>query len=104
MTPARIEAADPDAITGKPVVGAYFIVLKEGITWSTWNGDTAQVREAETTNQNGEFQATTPLEYGHSYSMGILARGYQAVLVDNVQITNDLQPVTELDVKLNSGR
>jgi hypothetical protein len=93
-----------DAITGKPIRDAAFIVLEEGITWSTWNGNQAQLREAVSTNSKGEFQTKMPLERGHSYSMGVLAIGYQSVLVDDVPVGDDLPAIYEFEIKLESIR
>ncbi|MGA7731745.1 MAG: serine protease [Chloroflexia bacterium] len=93
-----------DAITNKPIRDAAFIVLEEGITWSTWNGNQAQLREVVSTNNKGQFQTKMPLERGHIYSMGILALGYQAVLTDDVLVTDDLPAIVEFEVKLESIR
>lgn len=89
-----------DADTGKPIAGAVVVVVKEGVTWSTFDGRDDQVLDQVETDSNGAFEVPTPLLRGKSYSIGVAADGYQADAEDGVQITNDLPDVVNTEIKL----
>ena len=63
-----------DSTTGKPIEGAVFAVLVEGVTWDSFTNEDDQILDMAFTDSDGNFQLTTPLTRGHSYSMGAFAR------------------------------
>ncbi|MDQ6694009.1 MAG: trypsin-like peptidase domain-containing protein [Chloroflexota bacterium] len=89
-----------DAYTGAPVAGAFFLVLKSGITWSTFDNTSAGVLDSAYTDQRGQFTLKVPLERGKSYSMGAGLRGYASIAQDNVPVTTDTPAIVDLSIKL----
>lgn len=89
-----------DAYTGAPIARAYFLVLKPGITWATFNNTNDQVLEGLYTDQNGMFAMSVPLERGKSYSMAAGIRGYTPIQEDDIQVTTDTPAVVDLQIKL----
>lgn len=74
----RLTGKVTDALSAQPIVGASFIVLKEGVTWSTAKSKD-DVLDTVTTDQSGTFMTSAPLKRGVKYSVGISMQGYQAV-------------------------
>ena len=95
-----IKGTITDSTTGKPIEGAVFAVLVEGVTWDAFNDTTDQTLDLAFTDSDGNFQLTTPLPRGHKYSMGAFADGYVSSVTDAVPITNDLPAITEVNIKL----
>lgn len=89
-----------DAYSGAPLAGAYFIILKPGITWSTFKNTADEVLDSAYTDQNGNFTMKVQLERGKAYSMGTGMNGYTAVTQDGVQVTADTPSVVNLPIKL----
>jgi hypothetical protein len=99
-----IKGAITDSTTGKPIEGAVFAVLVEGVTWDAFDNTSDQILDTAFTDSDGNFQLTTPLPRGHKYSMGAFADGYVSSVTDAVPITNDLPAITEVDIKLQKQR
>ena len=99
-----IKGTITDSTTGKPIEGAVFAVLVEGVTWDAFNDTTDQTLDLAFTDSDGNFQLTTPLPRGHKYSMGAFADGYVSSVTDAVPITNDLPAITEVNIKLQKQR
>ena len=89
-----------DADTGKPISGATFVVLQEGVTWDDFTGSEDEVLEAVKTDRKGQFEMTEFLERGKSYSVGWGAKGYQEVLQDDLAVTDETPEVVEAELKL----
>ena len=89
-----------DADTGKPLAGAIFVVLNEGVTWDAFSGSDDEVYEAVNTDRKGKFEMTKLLERGKSYSVGWTAKGYQSVKQDDLEVTDDTPEVVEAKLKL----
>jgi len=89
-----------DADTGKPLAGAIFVVLNEGVTWDAFTGSDDEVYEAVNADRKGKFEMTKLLERGKSYSVGWTAKGYQAVKQDDLEVTDDTPDVVEAKLKL----
>jgi len=89
-----------DADTGKPIVGAVFVVLKAGLSWDDFDGDDADVLEAVRTDRRGRFETSPILERGQTYSVGWGAKGYREVTQDNLEVTDDTPDVVEATLKL----
>lgn len=76
----RIISAD----TGKPIKRALFLITAPGITWDTFDSkNDAHVYEVVTTDRQGNFETTLPIGLTDSYSVGVLAQGYEPILVDD---------------------
>lgn len=90
-----------DASSGKPIAGAIFIVLKEGLTWDAAEGNDDEVYEQVTTDRNGHFETTIPLRRGGTYSVGYTAKNYEPQTEDGVEITDDTADVVEVTLKLH---
>jgi S1-C subfamily serine protease len=91
-----------DAATGKPIAGAVFIVLNEGLTWETAEGTDEEIYEQVVTDRKGYFETTLPLQRGGTYSVGYTARNYEPQIEDGVEITDETADV--VDVKLSLQR
>jgi S1-C subfamily serine protease len=89
-----------DADTGQPIADAVFVVLNEGVTWSSFQGTDEEVLDAVFTDEQGHFELSAPLIKGKSYSVGVGADGYQPIKQDNFEITNDMPSDLELDITL----
>lgn len=92
-----------DSTTGKPIEGAVFAVLVEGVTWDKFDNTSDQILDTVFTDSDGNF-VTAALPRGHKYSMGAFADGYVPSATDSVPITNDLPAITEVDIKLQKQR
>ncbi len=89
-----------DADTGKPIVGALFVILKAGLSWDDFSGDEADVLEAVRTDRRGRFETRPVFERGKTYSVGWGAKGYREVTHDNLEVTDDTPDVVEATLKL----
>jgi S1-C subfamily serine protease len=89
-----------DAATGKPVAGAIFVVLNEGLNWSNAEGNDDEIYDQVVTDRKGQFSTSAPLLRGSTYSVGWAAKNYKPVLEDDVQIGNDTPDVVEVTLKL----
>ena len=89
-----------DADTGKPIVGAVFVILKAGLSWDDFSGDEADVLEAVRTDRRGRFETSPVFERGKTYSVGWGAKGYREVTQDNLEVTDDTPDVVEATLKL----
>jgi S1-C subfamily serine protease len=99
-----IKGTITDSTSGKPIEGAVFAVLVEGVTWDTFDDTESQILDMAFTDSDGKFQLTTPLPRGHKYSLGAFADGYTASASDDVEITDDLPSIAEIDIKLQQER
>ncbi len=89
-----------DAVTGKPLANAVFLVLNEGVTWATSQGTDDEIYEAVTTDRKGYFEMSKPLQRGVAYSMGIGAKGYTTITEDDVTLDADAPDTLEVRFKL----
>jgi len=89
-----------DAVTGKPLANAIFLVLNEGVTWATSQGTDDEIYEAVTTDRKGYFEMSKPLQRGVAYSMGIGAKGYTTITEDDVTLDADAPDTLEVRFKL----
>jgi len=89
-----------DASTGKPIAGAVFVVLNEGVSWDSSEGNEDEVYEQVVTDRKGRFETTIPLRRGGVYSIGYGAKGYQSVQEDDVEISESTSDVVDVKLKL----
>ncbi len=89
-----------DAGTGRPISGAVFVILKEGLTWNDSQGTDDEIYDQATTDRKGQFSTSVPLARGSTYSMGWVAKGYKPALEDDVEIGDKTAEVVEVKLKL----
>jgi S1-C subfamily serine protease len=89
-----------DADTGKPIPNAVFMILKEGVTWDSFDNSDEEVLGVAQTDRRGQFEMDEEVERGKSYSVGWGARGYQPVKEDDVVIKDEWPDVVEVTLKL----
>lgn len=89
-----------DAATGKPIAGAVFVVLNEGVSWDSSEGTDEEIYEQVFTDRKGRFETTIPLRRGGVYSVGYGAKGYESVYEDDVEIGDDTSDVADVKLKL----
>ncbi|HYP20937.1 MAG TPA: trypsin-like peptidase domain-containing protein [Chloroflexia bacterium] len=82
-----------DATSGKPIEGAAFGVLVEGVTLDDFDGSDDQILDAAVTDQNGEFVLTVPLTPGTAYSVLAVAEGYTPFGQDDVVFSEQAETV-----------
>ncbi|MDQ3706687.1 MAG: trypsin-like peptidase domain-containing protein [Chloroflexota bacterium] len=88
-----------DATSGRPIEGAAFGVLKEGVTLDDFDGSDEQILDAVTTDQNGEFMLTVALEPGTAYTVLAVAEGYRAFGQDDV-VFSDVAETVEITLEM----
>ncbi len=90
-----------DATSGKPIEGAAFGVLVEGVTLNDFDGSDDQILDAAVTDRNGEFMLTVALEPGTAYSVLAVAEGYKSFGQDDVVFSDQAETV---DITLEMQR
>lgn len=88
-----------DATSGKPIEGAAFGVLVEGVTLNDFDGSDDQILDAAVTDQNGEFILTTPLKPGTAYSVLAVADGYTPFGQDDI-VFSDVAETVDITLEL----
>jgi hypothetical protein len=88
-----------DAVSGRPIAGAAFGVLQEGVTLEEFDGSDEQILEAVNTDRNGQFMLLTPLEPGTAYSVLAVAEGYRPFGQDDV-VFSDVAETVEITLQL----
>ena len=95
-----LEGTIVDASTGKPISGAYFFILKEGIRWADSQGTEDELYDQAITDRNGRFTTTIPMRRGSVYSVGYTAKNYEPVTEDDVEISTDTADLIEVTLKM----
>jgi S1-C subfamily serine protease len=89
-----------DADTGKPIAGAVFAVLKQGVTWENFDNSEDQILDAAQTDRKGQFALSELVTRGLKYSVGWGAKGYQPVQQDDVEIKAEWPDTVQITLKL----
>jgi serine protease Do len=97
----HIEGYILDADTGRGIPGAFYVVLKPGVTADAWDGNEADIYTAAEADANGYFELPLPLERGQSYSIIVWAEGYQPAVGDGLMVGNESSPL-EVEIALQS--
>ena len=87
----------------KPLNGAVFVVLNEGVTVAQFIKDNfanADVFTGAKSDSSGQFTLPDALKRNTDYSFVVAAKGYKAVEVDGFNIDNTQPDPLVLDVKL----
>ncbi len=108
--PTPAPAAPADAITiqgvvtdvdsGRPIPGAFFIVLKPGIQVGAFQWTEAEVYTMAETDRQGAYRLPAPLERGECYSIIIGAEGYAPHTEDDVCLGPNVSEQAELTLQL----
>lgn len=107
-TPAPAAAANAvqvgsvvtDADTGRPIAGAFFIVLKPGIAVKTFQWKEAEVYTLAEADRQGVLTLPLGLERGKCYSLIIGADGYWPHTEDDVCVGPNTPADTRLAIQL----
>lgn len=89
---------------GKPIAGAIFAVLNEGVTIDQFTKDNfadSDVLSAAKTDSSGQFTLADPLKRNTNYSILVVAKGFKTVATDSFTIADtDPNPLV-VDVQLS---
>ena len=107
-TPAPTPAADSigisgvisDANTGRPIPGAFFIVLQPGITVASFQWTDAEVYAMTQADRQGAYTLPKRLLRGECYSLIVGAEGYSPVTEDDVCIGPKAAAEADLPIQL----
>ncbi len=98
-----VQGTVTDKSNGKPINGAVFVVLNEGVTVAQFIKDNfanADVFTGAKSDSSGQFTLPDALKRNTDYSFVVAAKGYKAVEVDGFNIDNSQPDPLVLDVKL----
>lgn len=88
-----------DATSGRPIEGAAFGVLVEGVTLDDFDGSDDQILDVATTDENGEFILLTSLTPGTAYSVLAVADGYKTFGQDDI-VFSDVAETVDITLEL----
>jgi hypothetical protein len=89
---------------GKPINGALFVVLNEGVDVATFIKDNfpdSDVYTGAKSDSTGQFTLPDPLKRNTDYSFVVVATGFQPIEVDGFNIDNSQPDPLVLDVQLS---
>jgi serine protease Do len=89
-----------DADTGRPIRGAYVVILKPGVTVRQFakEQDRKMIAALGQTDDNGDYVTQPPLERDQTYSVIVAARGYRILAADDaLEIAGDAPERIEQD-------
>jgi hypothetical protein len=86
-----------DAETGRGIAGAYFVVLQPGITEAGFEGEESQIYTIAETNHKGNDELPLPLARDETYSIIVVAEGYQPIAEDDVYVDEDTESPLEVN-------
>jgi hypothetical protein len=89
---------------GKPINGAVFVVLNEGVTIDQFVKDNyadADIFTGAKSDSSGQFTLPDQLKRNTEYSMMVAAKGFKAVAVDGFKIDDKQPDPLTLDVQLS---
>ena len=96
----QIQGTITDLDSGRPIPGAVFLVLKQGITLDTFQWTDIEILASGEADRQGFFKLNWPLERGQCYSMIVGADGYWLSGEDDVCIPPDTPSVLDVPVRL----
>ncbi len=96
----QVQGTISDLDTGRGIPGAFFLVLKPGITIQSFQWTEDELLTAAETDRQGFFKLPALLERGKCYSMIMAADGYWPYGEDDVCVGQDAPNVIELAVEL----
>jgi serine protease Do len=96
----QVQGTITDLDTGRPIAGAYFLVLKPGITIDSFQWTDEELYTAAETDRQGFYKLPDLLVRGECYSMIMAAEGYWPYGEDDVCVGQNASAVIDLPVKL----
>jgi S1-C subfamily serine protease len=96
----QVQGTITDLDTGRPIAGAFFLVLNPGITINAFQWTDAEIYTHAETDRQGYYELADLLERGQCYSMIMAAQNYWSYGEDDVCIGRNAADVVELPVKL----
>jgi hypothetical protein len=96
----QIEGTITDLDTGRPIAGAFFLVLKPGISLDSFQWTDDEVYTAAETDRNGYYKLPFLLERGQCYSMIMAADGYWPYGEDDVCVAENADSLIDLPIQL----
>jgi S1-C subfamily serine protease len=97
---AQVRGVITDADTGRPIPGAFFIVLNPGIKVAAFQWTEAEVYAMAETDRQGAFRLPRALEREQCYGLVIGAEGYWPHTEDDVCVGPNTPADTELALQL----
>jgi hypothetical protein len=92
-----------DGKTKKPISGAMFIVLNPGVGAQEWvdaKFPTEDVFSAGQTDTKGKFVLSQPLERNVTYTVFVVAKGYQPIVAEDFLIDDQQEDPVDLTIKM----
>jgi serine protease Do len=87
------------ADSGKAIPNALFVILAPGVDWASFEPNKSDdVYDSVTTDSKGFFQTSKLIGLDKTYSMGIVSKGYQPLLVDEFVARNAYEGGNFLDL------
>jgi hypothetical protein len=96
----QVQGVISDANTGRPIPGAFFLVLQPGIKIADFQWIDAEVYTMAEADRQGAFSLPLPLIRGQCYGLIVGAEGYQPVTQDDTCIGQDDDAETSLTIQL----
>jgi hypothetical protein len=92
-----------DSRSGRPIRGAFVVVLKEGVSVDEWldSGSVDDVLAVDKTNSKGEFVLSNPIPVGVPHDFAVGAEGYRLLIEKGWVIEEDeAEDPLVLEIKL----
>lgn len=92
-----------DGKTKKAIAGAMFIALNPGVGAQEWvdaKFPTDDVYSAGQTDTKGEFVLSQPLERNVTYTVFVVAKGYQPIVAEDFMIDDQQEDPVDLTIKM----
>ncbi len=96
----RIQGIISDANTGRPIPGAFFVVLKPGIAVADFKWTDAEVYTMAQADRQGAYKLPQALTRGECYGIIVGAEGYYPVTEDGTCIGPNVPAEADLPIQL----
>ena len=96
----EIESVITDADTGRPIPGAFFIVLNPGVTTDAFQWTDEEVYTFAEADRQGALRLPAPLLQGACYSLIVGAKNYWPHTEDDVCIGSDAPAAATVTIQL----
>ncbi len=89
-----------DGQTGLGISGMTFVLISEDYSVADFVWDREQIYDLATTDLNGEFRLSRPLQFGSPYSVYIVGRGYLPITADGVLVDEETPNPLDITISL----
>jgi hypothetical protein len=96
----QVQGTIVDLDTGRPIVGALFLVLKPGISLDAFQWTEGELYTSTETDRWGFFELPDLLERGECYSMIMGAEGYWPYGEDDVCVGTEADDIIDITIQL----